>query len=145
MAETSVEDDVPALTISSDKVCYLIVKAREFDAKDEEIEFESGSNPSDDKMIAVLDESGDDPVEEELTGFIDALSEDEQIDLVAMTWLGRGDGGLEDWDDLRLQATDEHNKRTASYLLGIPLLADYLESALDAFGLSCEDVEAGHL
>ena len=145
MVEAFAEDDLPALTISSDKVCYLIVKAREFDAKDEETESDSGSNPSDDRMIAVLDETGDDPVEEELTGFIDALGEDEQIDLVAMTWLGRGDGGIEDWNDIRQQAADEHNQHTSSYLLGIPLLPDYLESALEAFGQSCEGVEAGHL
>src|ERR1700675_2159658 len=50
------------------------------------------------------------------------MSEDEQVDLVTLTWLGRGDGGLDDWDDLRAQATRVHNRRTASYLLGTPLV-----------------------
>jgi hypothetical protein len=47
----------------------------------------------------------------------------------ALTWLGRGDGGLEDWRELRAEAARAHNRRTATYLLGIPLLADYLGEA----------------
>src|ERR1700722_5526910 len=80
-----------------------------------------------------------------LVAFIQAMSEDEQIDLVTLTWLGRGDGGLDDWDDLRAEAARVHNRRTASYLLGIPLLPDFLEEALSAFGRSCEEFEEDHL
>ncbi len=79
------------LTISSEKVCFIVVKAHEFDAKDAVTEPDPGSNPSDDGDAAVLEDHADDPVLQELTSFIDALSEDEQIDLVALTWLGRDD------------------------------------------------------
>jgi len=138
-------EDLPPLSISAEKVCYLIIKTREFEAKDEETETDPGSNPSDDRMVSILEEHGDDPVEQELTSFIDGLSEDEQVDLVALTWLGRGDGSIQDWSDLRQQAADAHNDRTAAYLLGIPLLPDYLEEALAVFGRSCEEFELAHL
>ena len=72
---------------------------------------------------------------------IRALNEDEQVDLVALTWLGRGDGGLDDWEDLRAEAARAHNRRTAEYLSGIPLLSDYLEEALAQFGHSSEEFE----
>jgi hypothetical protein len=98
-----------------------------------------GSNPADDEMIAVLEDHSDDPVLQELRSFINALSEDEQIDLVAMAWLGRGDGSLEDWDELHREAARAHNRRTASYLLGMPLLPNHLEEALSQFGLSCDE------
>jgi len=75
-------DEAP-LTISPEKVCFLIVKAREFDAKDEITEPDPGSNPSDDKDVSVLEDHADDPVLEEVTSLIKSLSEDEQIDLVA--------------------------------------------------------------
>jgi hypothetical protein len=104
-----------------------------------------GSNASDDGMVGVLEDHGDDPVVQEIGGFVRAMTEDEQIDLVALAWLGRGDATLEEWANLRSQASDRHNDRTAAYLLGIPLLADYLEEALSQFGRSCEDVEASHL
>jgi len=55
--------------------------------------------------------------------------------MVALTWLGRGDGTLEDWSELRTEAGRAHNRRTAAYLLGIPLLADYLGEAIAQFGI----------
>ena len=80
-------------------MCFIIIKAREFDAKDVMTEPDPGSNPSDDMEAAVLEEHEDDPVVEELTSLIDSLSEDEQIDLVALTWLGRDDYSAADWAD----------------------------------------------
>ncbi|MDK1494489.1 DUF3775 domain-containing protein [Sinorhizobium sp. 7-81] len=133
------------LSISPEKVCYFIVKAREFDVKVGMTEPDPASNATDDNMASVLEDQPDDPVEIELASAIWALNEDEQIDLVALAWLGRGDGKLEDWDDIRAQAAEAHNNRTGVYLLGIPLLADYLEEALAEFGETCQDYEMGRL
>ena len=123
-----------------------MVKAREFDVKDADTSSgDDGSDPADDRMVEVLEDRPDDPVDQELVAFIEAMSEDEQVDLVTLTWLGRGEGTLEEWDELRAEAARVHNRRTASYLLGIPLLPDYLEEALAEFGRSCEEVEKDHL
>jgi hypothetical protein len=130
-------DSDPDLSIATDKVCFIAIKAREFDVKDLVTEPDPGSNPTDDGMIAVLEDHPDDPVVRELTDFIGGLSEDERVDLVALAWLGRGDGTIEDWGELRAQAASEHSRRTAHYLLGLPLLADYLEEGLSEFGESC--------
>jgi len=134
-------DSGPELSIATDKVCFIVVKAREFDAKDLVTEPDPASNPTDDGMISVLEDHKDDPVYREITAFIGALTEDEQVDLVALAWLGRGDGTIEDWPELRAQAASEHNRRTARYLLGLPLLPDYLEEGLSLFGRSCESYE----
>lgn len=123
-------------SISPDKVRYFILKSREFVVKDVLTEPDPGSNPTDDNMIEILEEHPDDVVERELTSAIWALNEDEQVDLVALAWLGRGDGDASEWDDLRRQAAEAHNAHTALYLLGLPLLPDYLEEALDQFGES---------
>jgi len=88
-----------------------------------------------------LEDHRDDPVRSELLAMIRGLNEDEQIDLVALAWLGRGDGDLDDWDDIRAEASRAHNKRTAEYLLGIPLLGDLLEEGLALFGHSIEEFE----
>jgi len=74
----------------------IIIKAREFDAKDGVTEPDPGSNPTDDNDTAILEDHEDDPVVEELTSFINSLSEDEQVDLVALTWLGRDDYSASD-------------------------------------------------
>jgi len=138
-------NDVPALTISPEKVCFIIIKAREFDAKDEVTDPDDGSNPTDDLEVAVLEDHRDDPALQEVTAFINALSEDEQIDLVALTWLGREDYSAADWPSVREEADRAHNKRTASYLLGIPQLGDFLEEGLAVLGYSLEEYETGHL
>ena len=135
----------PALSISPEKVCHVVVKAREFDVQDVETDPDSGSNATDNSMLSVLESHGDDPTYQELVAFIDGLTEDEQVDLVALTWLGRGDGVLEGWPELHREARRSHNKRTAAYLLTKPMLADHLEEGLSAFGCSCEDFEKGHL
>ncbi len=146
--EVRSSEELPPLAISPEKVCFVIVKAREFDVKDVVTEPDTGSNPSDDKMISVLEDHGDDPVVEELTSFISSMSEDEQIDLVALAWLGRDDNTIDDWQALRKEAARAHSTRTthtADYLLGTPLVSDYLEEGLSLFGLSCEDFEANRL
>lgn len=135
----------PELTISPEKACFIIVKAREFDAKDPTTEADPASNPSDDLGIAVLEQHADDPVMEELVSFIDALSEDEQIDLVALAWLGRDGTGADDWPETRREAARVHNDRTAGYLLGMPMLADFIEEGLSTLGRSCEEFEIGRL
>ena len=127
---------MPELMISPEKVGFLIEKAREFDVKEAATDLDSGSNAADDDMIDVLEDDGADPVAREITGFIDALSEDEQIDLVALMRLGRGDGSIEEWKDLRHQAAEGRNERTARYLLGEPMLGDLLAEGLDEFGIS---------
>jgi Protein of unknown function (DUF3775) len=132
-------EQMPELTISPDKVAFLIEKAREFDVKEAASDPDSGSNAADDDMMDVLEDNASDPVVHEITGFIGALTEDEQADLVALMRLGRGDGTLEDWDDLRSEAAGQRDRHTARYLLGEPMLGDLLAEGLAAFGVDWTD------
>ena len=133
------------LTIDPDKVCFIIIKARAFDAKVDVVEPDPGSNASDEDMREVLEDYSNDATLGEVKDAIESLNEDEQIELVALAWLGRDDFTAEEWADARERAADAHNSRTAEYLLGIPLLGDYLEEGLAMMGHSCEDFERGHL
>ena len=130
---------MPELLISPEKVGFLIEKAREFDVKEAASDPDSGSNGADDGMIDVLQDDGKDPVVREITGFINALTEDEQVDLVALMRLGRGDGTIEEWDDLRSEAAGQRDRHTARYLLGEPMLGDLLAEGLAAFGIDWTD------
>ncbi len=130
---------MPELTISAEKVGFLIEKARQFDVKEADSDPDAGSNGSDDNMVGVLEDTGDDPVVLEIAGFINALTEDERFDLIALMRLGRGDGTLDEWDDLRREAADGGNVRVARYLLGQPMLGDLLAEGLSEFGISWSD------
>jgi hypothetical protein len=139
------ERAMPELNISREKVAFLIDKAQEFDVKDLPTDPDSGSNPADDNEIDVIDDDGSDSVASEMASFIRALNEDEQIDLVALIWLGRGDGTIEEWEDLRARSAERRsgyrNPRweTVRYMLGEPLLGDLLAEGLDKFGISWVD------
>ena len=129
----------PTLNIGIDKVAFVIVKARQFDAKEADSDPDSGSNATDDDETDVLEDKADDPVRQELVSFINGLNEDDQIELVALAWLGRGTYDLGEWNEALDTARTEHNKRTAQYLLGLPMLGDYLEEGLAAFGETISD------
>jgi hypothetical protein len=131
------------LTIDPDKVCAIIIKARVFDADLDTAGDDPGSDLAHGEVedVEVHDETTDeaeaDNTEDELAEMISDLNEDEQIELVALAWLGRGSYAVEEWEDAKGEAANAHNDRTAQYLMGMPLLADYLEEGLAAFGQSC--------
>ena len=134
------EDDVIELGIATDKVRFIIVKARQFDVKEGDADPNEGSNAADDGMASVLESKPEeDGVRRELVQFINGLNEEEQINLVALAWVGRGTYDIENWDVAIDTARTEHNKRTAQYLLGLPLLGDYLAEGLEAFDEEFDD------
>ncbi|HYL33269.1 MAG TPA: DUF3775 domain-containing protein [Stellaceae bacterium] len=128
-----------ALNINLETVGFIIVKAREFDAKVEPVEPDPGSNPTDDDDREILEDYADDPTLEELCGAIDSLDDDEVIDLIALAWVGRGDFDRREWLQARHLAAERHRPHSAEYLIGMPALGDYLEEGLAALGHSMPD------
>lgn len=126
-------------TIDLDTVCRIILLARQFDAKVDVVDPDSGSNAGDDDMREVLEDFADDATAEALREAIRDLNVDEQIELVALAWVGRGSFAAEEWDEAVAEARRAHNARTAEYLMGQPMLGDLLEEGLAAFDLSCAD------
>ena len=126
------------LEISPAKVGFVIIKAREIAAK--VAAWDDGA-PSDHDAESILEDFSDDATQAELKEFIRDLNEDEQISLVALAWIGRGSFGPEELEEALTTARSERTNRTADYLLGMPLLSDYLEEALDRLGYSVEDAE----
>lgn len=136
---------VDTLEINLETVCFIIFKAREFDAQEGVFDEDPASNASDDGFREVLAGHGDDSTFDEIKEVIDGLDVDEQSALVALTWVGRGDFSADEWSDAYQTAQERHNEHTSEYLLGMPLLADLLQTGLDEMGLSCADYEKEHL
>lgn len=100
------------LPISSDKVAEIIILARELDR-----------------------------AENEFDGFVNQLTEDEQVGLVAVFWIGRGSFDADDLQEALNTAETEATTPTADYLKGSPHLADHLESGLEALGIDSSEAE----
>jgi hypothetical protein len=123
----------PSLDISIDKLDFIIERAREFDVKEGDSDPNSGSNPSDDGDTDILEDKPSDATCEELAGAIRALNENECAELIALAWLGRGTYDLAEWREAIATARSEHGRRAAEYLIGLPLLGDYLEDGMALF------------
>jgi Protein of unknown function (DUF3775) len=130
--------------LAVEKVCFIVVKAREFDAAGGEPS-DDASNPSDDRFVSALTPANEATTQRELTAFINALNDDEKTELVALLFVGRGDYTPEEWSDALAAARDRGDPPVARFLLGEPLLGDLLEDGLSAFDLSCEDFEKDRL
>src|ERR1043166_1042576 len=126
------------LGINPDKVSHVIFKARMFDAKEGVSDPDSGSSGADDGMVDVLEDLADDTTYQELMEYIRSLDEEEQVNLVALAWIGRGTYEASEWEEALAEAHHAHNNRTAEYLTGLPLLGDYLDEGLAALGESSE-------
>jgi hypothetical protein len=133
------------LKVPLEKLAFIIIKAREYDAEVPPVDEDPGSNPSDDADRDVLEDSPENPTYQELVDAINSLSELERIELLALAWLGRGDYTKEGWRDALKEARRVHDEKETDYLVGTPLLAAYLEEGLSQLGYSIDDYEIGRL
>ena len=130
------------LTIPLEKLAYVIEKAREFDAQVPS-DAEEGSNAADDDEREILLDTPDNPTEQERRDAMDGLGIPERQELLALMWLGRGDYDAESWSEALQQARQTQSASETAYLLGTPLLGDYIEEGVAALGLSLEDFRRG--
>lgn len=112
------------LNVNPETVRFIIDKAQEFQMV--------GEGDTDDSL------EGRDPAYAEVKATIDDLEPDQQISLVGLMWLGRGDYTVDEWERALADARASRTERTAEYLMGTPLLADYLAEGLDQLGVAPE-------
>jgi hypothetical protein len=132
---------MPMLEISPSKVARIIIRAREIDAKTGRWDL-----PGDDaEADSILETRSSDATEDELHSYISDLNRDEQASLVALMWIGRETFGAEDLEEAIETAKTERVSPTADYLLGIPLLSDFLSAGLEALDHDVEALIDDHL
>lgn len=128
------------LPVNRDLVAFLIEKAHEFHVKEDvTIPEEQPLSPSDDWAQQILADHAGDPTLQEFRAAVEELDREQQFGLVALMWLGRGDYALDEWDDALATAQENWTPRTADYLIGTPMLADYLEEGLAQFASEEEE------
>lgn len=126
------------LSVPVDTVRFIIGKLRECGDKRVFAEPAEGSFPLDSDGAGALRRQ-EDPCRyaamlQELRSFVDDLPEDQQVDLVALAWLGRDNCLATDWPAIRGETTEAHYARTARYLAGMPMAGDFLEGGLSTLG-----------
>ena len=107
----------------------LILQLRAYMSQGGTIGSDSGSDMSDDDA-SITDGSGN-PLRAELTTRIADLEPDQQAQLVALMWIGRGDMEPQEWADAVKLAEERRTGPTARYLLSHPQVADDIEEGVD--------------
>ncbi len=129
------------LEISTDKVAHVILRAREVDVKTAAWDDVDDIDRDDVNSETILEDLPGDATRQELKEFLEGLNVDELASLVALAWIGRGTYAPEEIGEAIVTAKAEHGGNSVAYLLGLPLLPDYLEDGLDQLGYSVEDAE----
>jgi len=125
-----------ALSLDPDYLRMLVLKVRAFMGKEDTKESEEGSNPTDYAVpFSAFREDSDDLSREELIEEIRGLDARQQVELVALMWLGRDEGAPEEFGDLVQLAANRHEVPTENYLLDHPLVAEYWLDGLERLGL----------
>ncbi|HYN79050.1 MAG TPA: DUF3775 domain-containing protein [Lamprocystis sp. (in: g-proteobacteria)] len=127
------------LHIPLETLCYIIAKAREFQAKEEVVIPDAAASPTEDWALQILADHGEDYTLIELMECVGAMDQRQRAELVALMWVGRGDYTLEDWEAAVDDAIGDYSVRAAAYLIAHPMVAEDLEEGLIAHGYSCEE------
>jgi hypothetical protein len=122
------------LNVNPETIRFIIDKAQEFQVKEGVTIPETPLSPSDDWARQIMADHTDDPVLQQIRDTVEDLEPDQQAELVALMWLGRGDYESGEWEAAVRQAAESANDRTADYLIGTPLLGDFLAEGLSMLG-----------
>lgn len=120
------------LNVSTATLERLMELSRTFHAK-EAISFpEEFGDISPDAPNEILADHAGDSTLQEFRSIVDDLEPDQQQEVVALLWVGRGDFGPEEWQAALEEARDDWTPEAADYLIAHPLLADYLREGLES-------------
>jgi hypothetical protein len=137
---SAVEEEI---SLNPEFLRSLILKLRAIMAQEDLVSPDSGSNPSDDEGAAVLQDSPDNMTRSEVAAQIQDLEPDQQAELVALMWIGRGDMEPEEWQDAVALALERRDRPTSDYLLSHPQVADDLAEGIDKIFDGSDLMETG--
>jgi hypothetical protein len=129
------------LDINAERLSLIITLAREYDedlpSDDDEDDENHVGEAIDEELV---EEHEYDLAYQELKGALESLSRDEQNCVVALVWLGRGTYDQDEFEDALSEASELDAARIPDYLIGTPLLPEYLEEGMTKMGLELEEI-----
>ncbi len=125
--------------LNNEIIWGIISKAKEIGMEDSRYIEGDPSSPETPDFKEILAEDKEDLTNLELKNAINELEPDQQKELVALLFIGRGDYDKDQWRDAIREAGNIPQRRRTEYLVSNPLFADYLQEALSKFGFSAAE------
>lgn len=129
------------IDISVDKLAEVVLLAHAYDAQADDIDADDAEAVDGEPQLAA-EGRPDNAIGAELRQAIESMSEDEKAFLVALTWIGRGDFESDEFDSAIVTAFERNQGSTADYLMGMPMLGEFVEQGAAACGIPVSREEA---
>lgn len=120
-----------ALPFDDARIEELVVRLNAVMAKEGTVTPDLGGNASDDEMAVTLQETEGDLSRDEITQEIESMNDEQKDALVALFWIGRGDAEPQEWEATKALARQQHEGLVSRYLLGKPMVGEYLTEGLE--------------
>ncbi|MBL4919295.1 DUF3775 domain-containing protein [Szabonella alba] len=120
-----------ALPLNATRIEELVLRFNAVMAKEGTDISDLGGNATDDQVTATLQETDDDLIRDEITQEIESMNDEQQDALVALFWIGRGDAEPAAWEQTKALARQQHEGLVSRYLLGKPMVGEYLTEGLE--------------
>lgn len=120
-----------ALPFNDTRIEELVLRFNAVMAKEGTDISDLGGNATDDEVTATLQETEGDLSRNEITQEIESMNDEQQDALVALFWIGRGDAEPAAWEQTKALARQQHEGLVSRYLLGRPMVGEYLTEGLE--------------
>lgn len=135
----TIRRDIPeppeSFALDRETLAYIVLKAKAYDVLVPPEVADEASDAADDRFVEAIEDDADNTAQRELRSAIASLDVDAKASLVALAWLGRGDYEAADWAEALAAARERADGPTSRYLMGIPLLGDFLEDGAEKLGV----------
>lgn len=145
MAVHDIPEPPGDLGIDRETLAYIVLKARAYDVLVPPDDPDDASDAPDDRFVDALEDEPDNPAGRELRAAITNLDVNARTSLVALTWLGRGDFDGDEWPEAKRTAAERAEQSTSRYLMGMPMLGDYIEDGAEKLGIDLVGEEEDRL
>jgi hypothetical protein len=131
--ELNVDPDYVRVVVARSRAALFEMPKDDGFEPEQEMEIDQGTELERDDAAQLSDEAADNAMREEAAAMIDALNVDEQAELVALTWIGRGDYEPGELEIAVAEAKERARGPASGLLFEMEIFPSHLENGLSAW------------
>jgi len=131
--ELNVDPDYVRVVVARSRAALFEMPNDEADEPDREVELDAGTAFEGEGEAHLSDEEASNGMRDEAAAMIDSLNVDEQAELVALTWIGRGDYEPAELEVAVREAKERARGPASGMLFEIEVFPSHLENGLSSY------------
>lgn len=131
--ELNVDADLVRTIVAKGRAAFFPMPSDEADMAQQTLELDSGTELSEPPAARLSEETAENATREETAAMIDSLNVDEQAEIIALTWIGRGDFEPAELEVAVREAKAAANGPASTMLMELELFPTLLADGLDRY------------